>query len=499
MTAPEAAVRDQLTAFCRRHELLRAGGRLGVAVSGGADSVALLRLLLEVRAELGLVLSVVHFDHRIRGEASAADAEFVRALAAEHGLPFHLGSEDVPRRARELRLSLETAARQLRYDYFHGLISSGELTRIATAHTLDDQAETVLQRLIRGAGTRGLAGIYPRLPEPEAGASQSCPPQIIRPLLAVLRSEVERYLRSLGQPWREDASNQDLHHSRNRVRHRLLPLLEQEFNPSIRKVLADTAEIARAEESHWQQQLAAAPSILLSTDRAPGVIDLDGLLALPLALRRRALRQMLEGLTLSADSAAVEALLHLAELPNGSRLELPGQWLARRASHELDSSAAAPVRPRAEWLAAGGLRIPVLLLSPGAAATDSGDFRYPLPIPGSVIIPELKVTFTATAIPLTGDPAAYNQRVLSACHLGTVLEVRNWRPGDRFHPGLSQSVRKVKELLQAKRITGPERAGWPVVVSPLGELLWMRGFPVPVAFAPTADAAEGILVEEKAL
>lgn len=510
MATPDHSVRGKLTAHCRRHTLLRAGDRLGVAVSGGADSVALLRLLLELRADFGLVLSVVHFNHGIRGEASDADAAFVRTLANTHGLPFHLGGDDVPRRAREWRLSLEAAARRSRYACFRQLIADGEVSKVATAHTLDDQAETVLLRLIRGAGTRGLAGIYPRIsipdaPSADAVAAPDLPPgegataEIVRPLLTVSRCEVERYLVELGQAWREDASNQDLRHTRNRVRHRLLPLLEQEFNPSIRQVLADTAEIARAEEAWWGESLAAAPSPLIESPHAVMAVNIEQLLASPLALRRRTLRQLLERFRIPPEAGSFEALLNLAELPNGSRLELPGHWLAVRASAELPASSVAPgtARARAERLADGRWRVPVLLLQTAAALAATGDFAYPFPVPGSIFVPELRVTFTALMTGWSAEARAYNPCVLSAGHAGELLEVRNWRPGDRFHPGSAKSVHKVKELLQSKRISGPERAAWPVIVNAAGELLWMRGFPVPGRFAPASDAAEGILIEER--
>src|SRR5689334_18758621 len=149
-----------MLAYIRRHGLMRPGDRVGVAVSGGADSVALLRLLLEARAELGVVLSVVHFNHKIRGAEADADEQFVRELAGQHGLEFHCDSDDVPAFAEENKLSLEDAARRLRYFFFDRL-TGDSVDRVATAHTRNDQAETVLMRLLRGSGTKGLAGVYP--------------------------------------------------------------------------------------------------------------------------------------------------------------------------------------------------------------------------------------------------------------------------------------------------------------------------------------------------
>src|SRR5437667_7007731 len=236
--------------------MYRPGERVAVAVSGGADSVALLRLLLELRAEVGIVLSALHFNHKIRGAEADADEAFVKALAAEHGLELRAACEDVPAYAQAQRMSLEEAAREKRYQFFNSYIVDGMLDCVATAHTLDDQAETVLMRLMRGAGTRGLAGIFPeiKVEEQDRELIGSAAGRIVRPLLWVRRREIEEYLRLLGQSGREDSSNRDVRHTRNRVRHELLPLMES-FNPEIARVLAETAEIARGEEEFWDDRI----------------------------------------------------------------------------------------------------------------------------------------------------------------------------------------------------------------------------------------------------
>src|ERR1035437_9218925 len=249
---------------------MRAGDRVAIAVSGGADSVALLRVLLELRAELGIVLAVAHFNHRLRGEAADADEAFVAELARQHDLEFFSGRGDVRDHALTSKLSVEAAARELRYCWLTSLAESHKLDEVATGHTLDDQAETVLLKFLRGAGTRGLAGIYPEIasgakaptsfqsaergPEGPLNRDSRQPgARIIRPLLGVRREEVEQYLAALGQTWREDESNLDHRFARNRARHELLPLLEREYNPNLRQVLSDAAELARAEEEYWQE------------------------------------------------------------------------------------------------------------------------------------------------------------------------------------------------------------------------------------------------------
>src|SRR5580658_6616364 len=224
-------------ALTLRSNLFHPGQRIGVAASGGADSVALLRCLLEHRPKLGIVLSVVHVHHGIR-EASEEESAFVAALAATYNLPFHLHRTDAVSAAATRHETLEEAARNLRYAFFRQLIADERIDAVATAHTLDDQAETVLHKLLRGAWTEGLSGIHPVV-------------------------AVEEWLLELRQPWREDASNQDLAHTRNRIRLQLLPLLHT-FNPQIAAQLARLATISADEEAYWQQELGRLmPSLLL--------------------------------------------------------------------------------------------------------------------------------------------------------------------------------------------------------------------------------------------
>ncbi|MHB1021762.1 MAG: tRNA lysidine(34) synthetase TilS [Acidobacteriaceae bacterium] len=344
--------------------LFRPGDRVGVAVSGGADSVALLLAMHAAnRAErnaLGVGLSVVHVHHGIRGTGADADEAFVLALAEKLDLPLHLHHADVPARAAAERETLEEAARHVRYGYFRQLIQRGELDTIATAHTLDDQAETVLMKLLRGAWTEGLSGIHPvvRIPA-EAGGRAG---KIVRPLLAVRRAEIEAYLKAQAQGWCEDATNLDVTYTRNRVRHELLPLLRG-YNPNLDALLAHMAELARDEEAHWQMELARLlPQVLLpgkpvrgggravSThpEQASVAIELERLRAMGPALRRRVLRAAAERLGCQLSFEHTARLLALCGLPGdvmpgepaiqpraGSRLDLPDGLRAERTAREL--------------------------------------------------------------------------------------------------------------------------------------------------------------------
>ncbi|MBB5059039.1 tRNA(Ile)-lysidine synthase [Granulicella aggregans] len=337
-------------------EYLRPGDRLCAAVSGGADSVALLLALhaanRQPKESLGVVLSAVHVHHNLRGAEADADAAFVADLCTRLEVSLHRIDADAPAHIEATGESMEEAARNLRYAAFHSLLATNQADAILTAHTLDDQAETVLMKLLRGAWTDGLSAIHPVLiPEkPKTG-------RIIRPLLATRRSQIETYLRDLNQPWREDSSNADTHHTRNRVRHELMPLLRT-FNPNLDQALANIAELARDEESRWQSEIARLlPQLLLpgkpvrgggrsvSTNPANSAlsIEIERLRSLDPALRRRVLRAAARqlGARLSfEETARLLALCGLQRHPtvtsrNGAILQLSNHLRAERSIREL--------------------------------------------------------------------------------------------------------------------------------------------------------------------
>jgi len=451
---------------------------VGVAVSGGADSVALLLSLLELRRELGIVLSVVHFNHKLRGSESDEDERFVAALARQHNLEFHSASGNVTELAAKEHLSLEAAARKLRYQYFRGLLAEGKLTRIATAHTLDDQAETVLLRMVRGAGTRGLAGIYPRLSAPSSQfpeIGQPRPAAIVRPLLSVRRKDLEAYLDGIGQIWREDKSNRDLRYARNRVRHEILPRLEQGLNPAVQEVLAETAEIARAEEEYWQRKTHELLQSGWQGGMEQGAIKASVLADLPLALQRRVVRAAAETLRLRLEFRHVEEILGLIlkEPESTKSVILPEGWAASLRRGELRFGMAAP---------------------PVACQ----DYEFRLPLPGIVEVPPTRSRFEAVLV--SGNAAGgYNpEHLLDRTRLGPELRVRNWRPGDRFWPTHTKAPKKIKELLQQHHLSGPDRRLWPVVASG-ADVIWMRGFAVPSQFQARSGGLEAVVIRETPL
>ena len=458
-------MKQRVLEYIRAQRQVKAGDRVGVAVSGGPDSVALLRVLLELRAELGIVVAaVLHFNHKLRGAESDADERFVRALAEQHGLEFQRGEADTAAAARQSAEGIEAVARRLRHEFFADALRQHTLDAVATGHTLDDQAETVLMRLLRGAGTRGLAGILPRK---RVAPAEPQPRHIVRPLLAVRRSEVHEYLRSLQQDFREDASNRDPKFLRNRIRGELLPLLARDFNPQVAEALAQTAEIARAEQQHWERAVSEAWRDLARWKAEPGqgrgvILDAEALARMDAALQRQLLQHACEGSGSSPSFEQIEAVRELAAKRSGT-VELPGGVRAIREPEELRL-----------WV--------------GKEAPNAG-YEYALPLPGEVAVPQAGLRLRAQGVvPRLGrrGDLARDDR--------TPLVVRNWRAGDRFHPRHSKGPKKVKELLTEKKITGRERELWPVVAA--GErIVWLRGWGM-AADAAGAGGSEGLRIEE---
>jgi tRNA(Ile)-lysidine synthase len=462
-------VRDQVLHYIRERNLLRAGDRLAVAVSGGADSVALLRALRELREELGIVIFVAHFNHQLRAAESDGDEQFVAELARALDLPFFAGRDDVGAFARTRKLSLEQAARDLRYRWLHQLAVRENLNAIATGHTLDDQAETVLMKFLRGAGTRGLGSIRPIL------MLEHLP--VVRPMLETSRADVEYYLVSLNQPWREDHTNSDTRLTRNRVRHQLLPFLERDFNSNIRQLLSETADVALAEEDFWQDSVAAMVSRWHQKVRGMRLRESAGasasFLSAGVAVQRRALMQFLEWHGIKVDFHHIEEVRKCA-LGDAPSANFPGGWRATRDG---------------DWLT----------LIPPASATDEsssgGAYAYLLPIPGRTVVSEAHLTIHATIVPAEAAALESPGILLRAAVVGPELTIRNWQPGDRFRPAHCGSEEKLKRLFSEKKIPAEQRPNWPVVLTQENLIVWVRGFPVAHDFAWVPGSGDALRIE----
>lgn len=478
----------------------RAGDRVGVAVSGGADSVALLFLLLEVRESLGIVLSVVHFNHKLREKASDSDEKFVGKLAESLGVPFYVAHADVAAKAKREKANLEDAGRRARYEFFDELVAEGHLTRIATAHTADDQAETVLAHILRGTGLAGVSGIHP------------ITGNVVRPLLGARRSELRFFLQSRKQKWREDTSNQDTTRTRAKIRKNLIPLLEKQFQPLVVEHLVTLADLAREDEAFLDGLASERISILIKEDREGLRIGIENLLhpiegsnGLPIkigeeeknpvdAIRNRIVRQIVER-TKSGDGqisaphvAAVVALAKRGE--NGKTLELPGGVRVRRERNTLF------------FLAVPNSSSLNINKNPGKTTTREFAYNIDL-VEGEthVKVVELGCAFRLTEIDWLGKRGETSKTgtVLDRDRLLFPLVLRNWRPGDTFRPSNHRNAHKLKRLLNEKRISRWERDGWPVVTSG-GTIVWVRGFLAGAEFVADERTRTGIVIaEEKTL
>jgi tRNA(Ile)-lysidine synthase len=480
----------------RRSGMVSPGDRVGVAVSGGADSVALLRISEALRGELGITLLVVHFDHSLRGAESQADAEFVATLARRSGLEFVSAREDVAAEAELHGWNLEDAARRLRYAFFARVIEEGRATRIAVAHTADDQAETLLAHLIRGTGLTGLAGIYPTV-----GA-------IVRPLLGTHRKDLREYLRNRREEWREDATNRDVRRLRARIREQLLPVLERDFSSAIVGHLSDLARFAREEGVFWTALVEDRFRAYVREDHKSFTIDTSHLIApLPLAssnefpnagssqraLTERLVRRLYEGARgdrreLSAHH--VEQVIRLAEeSTSGRRAELPGGVVVERNFATLVFS-----RPEAASDST----------STGETSESRNAYQYVMSLPGqgvaTVSVPELGRRFSLKVIdwPVNARETKSAGETLDAALLRTPLILRNWRPGDAYRPRGRRQLRKLKQMFLAGRVPSRERASWPVLESD-GKVIWARGMPPAAEFCAGEGTRVGVVIEEDSL
>jgi tRNA(Ile)-lysidine synthase len=448
---------------------------VGVAVSGGADSVALFRLLLEVREELGFVLAVAHFNHLLRGKASDAEERFVAKLAKQHGLEFFVDREDVSQRAKRERANLEDVARRARYAFFARLVHEGRIARVAVAHTADDQAETVLAHILRGTGLAGLGGIHP-----QAGV-------VFRPLLGIRRGELRTYLRAKRQLWREDATNQDMWRTRARIRRKLLPLLEKKFQPATVAHLCRLAELAREDEAYLESQTEALRRRSEGRKRDEVSILLAEFVREPLSLKTRLLRQVIEGVKPhegQVSAAHIEAVIALAEHPAGGKsLDLPGGIEVLRGPDAL------LIRKRAGSSAK----------TDGKTPEKAYAYEVHLRSEGAELhIVELSTVLRLKVIdwPPEGRETKFTGAVLDRGRLGVPLVVRNWRPGDAMQPLNHQEPHKLARLLNENGVSRWDKELWPVLTSG-GKCAWTRGLPVDVKFGVDKRTKVGVVITEE--
>jgi tRNA(Ile)-lysidine synthase len=463
----------------RRHSLAGPGDSVLVAVSGGADSVAMLFVLRELEAAGELrIAGVAHLNHQLRGADADADEAFCAALAARLHLPFVAERIDVAARAREQKRSLEDAARTARYGFLERAADALGADAIAVAHTMDDQAETFLLRLLRGAGTRGLAAIHPRMRLPTVAPEVRR--WVIRPLIDVERSALRDWLEARRETFREDASNADVTFTRNRVRHELIPLLQSRFSPQTTTVLAREAALARQDEEFLAAEAIKLASRIVLLDVTVR-IDTAGLRGAPRALSSRVAQAALQRLASpgSIQFEHVERLLGLADAAAGPAraISLPGQTAVRTGETIV-------LRPAA---ARRGLR--------------ATEFAASLSIPGEVRLGPQGMVVGAEALPGTFSAerrpmkwAARGMEVgIAAGAVQLPLAVRSRRPGDRFRPLGAPGRRKLQDFLVDRKVARDERDRLPLVVDGQDRIVWVVGHSVAEEFR-VQDPSQGVIL-----
>ncbi len=425
-------------------KMLEPGETLLVGVSGGPDSVALLDALVKSSWRP----HVCHLNHQLRGPASDADAEFVRDLATRYGLTNTIEWRKVA--------GDEDGARRARHEFFANVAAQTGIQKLALAHTADDQAETFLLRLLRGAGVPGLVGIWPE--------RQFGPLRVIRPLLKVRRAEILEYLAAEKLSYREDASNADTRFTRNRIRHELLPLLERDFNPAIREVLLHTAEILRDEDFYLLHHVAQRFYMTVCQNDA---VNVKALVNCPVAIQRRVLRFWLGG---DAESGPrftfdqIEAVRHaaLGDSPS-AEVDLPYElvvyreyeWLQKANRQELE-----PVRG-----------------------------RWPLSLSGETTIGELGVKFVIGEAGERFDADA----------LGDGLFVRTWENGDRFQPLGMSEAKKLQDFFVDEKVPRRRRGRVPLVCAADGRIAWVVGHRIADPFKVTERTQRVVRVRAESI
>ncbi len=458
---------ERVAAAMERHTMAAPGARIGVAVSGGADSVCLLHCLIGLAPRLRLSLLVLHLNHQLRGEESDADEQFVRELALRLELPCQVQRADVRGIAADTRDNLEQAARRVRREFFMGFLKRGELDRIALGHTRSDQAETVLLRFLRGSGTAGLAGM-------RAVTADG----LIRPLIEISRLEIQDYLRGRGIPWREDSSNADRTFARNRVRLDLLPELERDWNPGLAETLASAARVAADEEDYWNRTVCRAVAGQFLEEPPAILFRTDWLRRLPRALARRAVRSAIaaaKGDLRAIDLLHVERILELIDCNEGSgRIQVPGLDVFRSF----------------DW---------VRLAPPGIDHLEHRNYELTVQAPANITLPHgagvlaLEIGQPATAVSGCGYNGCVTE--IDWGRISGSLLVRNWRPGDQYRPlGYSRDT-NLKSLFQEARIPLWERRRWPVMIC-RDTIVWAARFGPAVEFAATSDTRAVLKVRQ---
>ena len=453
---------ERVSKIIPRYSMLTPGDRVGVAVSGGADSVVLLHLLHRLVSKLAIHLTVLHINHGLRGTESDEDELFVQQLAVSLGLEF-IGSRAAPAAG-----NLEQEARRVRCQFFEQCREQDRLNKIALGHTRSDQAETVLYRFLRGSGLGGLAGMRPITQD-----------GLIRPLITTSRAEVRAWAAASRISWREDSSNLSDGFVRNRLRNRVIPALAAEFNPNLEGVLAGMAELAGAEEDYWSGVTLPLYEQLLKRTESGLCFEVGALVELHPAVRRRVIRHAVadvRGDLRSIDLQHIEAILTICQSEHGhDRVIIPGVDALR--SFEI-----------------------LLLTRPGELNSGARNYSRELiagqrlELPFGIGVIELRVLNSnhENCVNFKEDSqslqfADLDFQALSGESTAFSFQIRNWRPGDELQRPGHQKPEKIKSLFQQYRVLLWNRRHWPVAVAN-EQIVWARGFGPASAYMATSES-----------
>ncbi len=442
---------DRVSEIIPRYNMLSAGDRVGVAVSGGADSVVLLHVLHRLAAQLQVRLVVLHVNHHLRGQESDGDEQFVRSLAETLRLPI------VVEHARAGPGNLEQEVRNLRRQFFLKLIHQNRaVERVALGHTRSDQAETVLFRLVRGTGLAGLAGMRIKTRE-----------GFIRPLLTTSREEVRKWAAAEGFSWREDSSNADLRFARNRIRYETMPELARHFNPNVESAFAGTADLAATEEDYWGKEIDPIYARITKRTHLGLILAIFTLKTLHLAVQRRVIRRAaseLRGDLRGLEMSHIDAILDLGRSKHGHDRVIVPELDALRSFDQLLLSRPGTLR--------GEERGYQCNLSFGQVSE--------LPFHAGFISIEWVNSEQQNCVNFKEDQELSEVVDLDGHQIAVAgqpgsLAVRNWEPGDQLHRAGHQGAEKIKSLFQEYRVPLWQRRHWPVLVFE-NEIVWVRRF-----------------------
>lgn len=466
----QTLLEDRVYDFIRSHNLVPPGSRIVVAVSGGPDSVALLQLLYNLRNALEVSLVVAHLDHNLRGEESASDALYVAELSQSLGLPFAVGGRDVKKYRQEHKLTLEEAAREVRYQYLADVTAESGANLVAIGHTKNDNVETILMHLIRGTGTMGLKGLAPASCR-ECGEHRV---KIIRPLLDISRDEIEAYCRNRGLDTRADSTNLSLSPFRNRVRLELLPLM-RDYNRGIDKSLLRLAGIASDELDYLAQNRDQAWKKVVSRNGEIIVLEKSRFDSLHPALQRSILRQAVSevaGSLKDIEAGHIEDILNHLDRGAGKQVEIKGGIIFT-------------VEHARYLLARKGKS-----LCPYPQIT--GEFE--IIVPGESVHGNWKVMTSVIKGNRIGDDAGLFTCYLDYEKAGPGLVMRSRKSGDRFVPFGMNTEKKIKDFLIDAKVPFSWRNRIPVIVSH-EKIVWLAGYRIDENFKVTENTQNMLRIE----